>query len=376
MTYGPVSSAANIGTSLLSTFAAPEISKYLIDQGFDPVIAKALAVAGPATISGGVGAATSGDKYGWMNAVPSGIMGYLSMPSGSSGGSGASAPVTPKANPIPDSTQQTLSDNDVLGTFLNGKPKSSISDIATQSSPIPDSTKQALEGGNPLLDYMPNTSTTTTASTDTTKAPTEGAKGDELGGIFGKLMSTPEGKMMVSMMLANTFSSLGTTAGTDAYYNKLNRQTNQVNALQAQQQRNYINKSLGYAVGGPLVPTVTRPVEGMYPQSMIPRADRRMGASQVRSDVVQPMSSFKHGELVGPGDGMSDSIPANIDGKRKAKVATGEYVVPREAAEKYGDKLTKMMKAVRAAAHPEKGEQVKQDAAKREFIKQMSGIKA
>ena len=35
MTYGPVSSAANIGTSLLSTFAAPEISKYLIDQGFD-----------------------------------------------------------------------------------------------------------------------------------------------------------------------------------------------------------------------------------------------------------------------------------------------------------------------------------------------------
>ena len=98
-------------------------------------------------------------------------------------------------------------------------------------------------------------------------------------------------------------------------------------------------------------------------------------ASQKKT-VGRVMHEFKHGELVGPGDGMSDSIEANIDGKRKAKVATGEYVVPREAAEKYGSKLNKMMKAVRAAAHPKKGEQVKQDAAKREFIRQMSGVKA
>ena len=375
MTYGPLSSAANIGTSMLSTFAAPEISKYLIDQGFNPAIAKALAIAGPAAISGGVGAATSGDKYGWMNALPSGIMGYLSMPSGTSGGADAS--VAPKANPIPDSTKQTLADNDVLGTFLNGKPKSSISNIATQSSAIPESTKQALEGENPMLDYTPKKDTTLTAAADTAKAPTEGAKGgDDLSGIFGKLMSTPEGKMMVAMMLGNTFSSLATTAGTDAYYNKLNRQTNQANALVGQRQRQYINQSLGYAMGGPVAPTVVRNPQHLHPQAMIPKADPHMGASQVKREVVTPPAQFKHGELVGPGDGMSDSIEANIDGKRKAKVATGEYVVPREAAEKYGDKLNKMMKAVRAAAHPKKGEQVKQDAAKREFIKQMSGVKA
>lgn len=376
MTYGPLSSAANVGTSLLSSFAGPEISKYLIEQGFNPAVAKALAVAGPAGIAGGIGAATSGDKYGMINALPAGIMSYLSMPSGGSKG-GEEAHMAPQATPIPDSTKQTLADNDVLGTFLNGKPKSSISNIATQSSPTPEATQQALASGDPMRDYMPKKDTTLAAAPDTAKAPTEGAKGGEdMGGIFGKLMSTPEGKMMVAMLLSNTFSSLGTTAGTDAYYNNLNRQTGQADALIKNQQRRNINRAFGYAMGGPVAPTVVRNPQHLHPQAMIPKADPHMGASQVRREVVTPPAQFKHGELVGPGDGMSDSIEANIDGKRKAKVATGEYVVPREAAEKYGSKLNKMMKAVRAAAHPKKGEQVKQDAAKREFIRQMSGIKA
>lgn len=351
MTYGPLSSAANIGTSMLSSYLAPELEKVLPEAISSPWLRKAIAAGVPALASGGIGAALSGDKYGMLNALPSGIMGYLSMPDGAGGAT--SSDVSPKASPIPGSTKQGLADDDVLGTFLEGKPKSSISNIATQSSPLQDST--------------------TTAANDVAKAPTEGAKGgDDMGGIFGKLMSTPEGKMMVAMMLGNTFSSLATTAGTDAYYNDLNRQTNQANALVGQQQRRYINKSLGYAPGGYISTEQVNP-DNFYPQSQIPKAKPYLAATPIRHEVV---SEFKHGELVGPGDGMSDSIEANIDGKRKAKVATGEFVVPREAAEKYGDKLNKMMKAVRAAAHPKKGQQVKQDAAKREFIKQMSGIKA
>lgn len=339
MTYGPLSSAANIGTSMLSTFAAPALEDYLSGAIDSPWLRKAIAAGIPAIAAGGIGAATSGDKYGWMNSLPAGIMGAMSLSDGKTGGVKDYAG-TPQSSSIPDSTKNQLAEGDELGKLLGEKPKASVAG-------------------------------------DAVKTATEGAKGsDDTSGIFGKLMSTPEGKMMVAMMLGNTFSGLATTAGTDAYYNNLNRQTNQANALVGQQQRAYINKALGYAIGGPLNPTVVRDPAHMYPQSMVPKADRRMGASQVRREVVTPPIQFKHGELVGPGDGMSDSIPANIDGKRKAKVATGEYVVPKEAAEKYGDKLNKMMKAVRAAAHPKKGEQVKQDAAKREFIRQMSGVKA
>lgn len=338
MTYGPLSSAANIGTSMLSTYATPAIEEYLSGAIESPWLRKAIAAGVPALAAGGIGAATSGDKYGWMNALPAGIMGAMSLSDGKSGGVPEYAG-TPQSSAVPDSTKNQLAEGDELGKLLGEKPKS--------------------------------------AAGDTAKAATEGAKGgDDTSGIFGKLMSTPEGKMMVAMMLGNTFSGLATTAGTDAYYNKLNRQTNQANALIGQQQRNYINRSLGYAMGGPVAPHEVRNPQQMYPQAMMPQTDRRMAASQVRREVVTPPTQFKHGELVGPGDGMSDSIPANIDGKRKAKVATGEYVVPREAAEKYGSKLNKMMKAVRAAAHPKKGEQVKQDAAKREFIRQMSGVKA
>ena len=357
MTYGPLSSAANIGTSMLSTYAAPAIEDYLSGAIDSPWLRKAIAAGLPALAAGGIGAATSGDKYGWMNALPAGIMGAMSLP----GDHGNAAQLAEAKRTISDADPSTITKGQTLGADTNAIKQYGGMPSTEDVYPTPDILKAASKSETP--------------AGDPAKAATSGG-GDDTSGIFGKLMSTPEGKLMVAMMLGNTFSGLATTAGTDAYYNKLNRQTNQANALVGQQQRAYINKALGYAIGGPLNPTVTRDPAHMYPQSMMPKADRRMGASQIRREVVTPPVQFKHGELVGPGDGMSDSIEANIDGKRKAKVATGEFVVPKEAAEKYGDKLNKMMKAVRAAAHPKKGEQVKQDAAKREFIRQMSGVKA
>jgi hypothetical protein len=41
--------------------------------------------------------------------------------------------------------------------------------------------------------------------------------------------------------------------------------------------------------------------------------------------------------LRGPGDGVSDSIPAVIDGKRPAKLASGEFVVPARAVSELGN---------------------------------------
>jgi hypothetical protein len=44
--------------------------------------------------------------------------------------------------------------------------------------------------------------------------------------------------------------------------------------------------------------------------------------------------------LKGPGDGMSDSIPANISGKRPARLADGEFVVPADVVSHLGNGST------------------------------------
>ena len=61
--------------------------------------------------------------------------------------------------------------------------------------------------------------------------------------------------------------------------------------------------------------------------------------------------------LQGPGDGMSDSIVADIDGKRPARLADGEFVVPADVVSHLGNgstdagakQLYKMMDRVRQA---------------------------
>jgi len=41
--------------------------------------------------------------------------------------------------------------------------------------------------------------------------------------------------------------------------------------------------------------------------------------------------------LKGPGDGMSDSIPASIENKRPARLATDEFVVPADVVSHLGN---------------------------------------
>jgi len=127
----------------------------------------------------------------------------------------------------------------------------------------------------------------------------------------------------------------------------------------------------GYANGG-YINTTPMPADP-YPQSQIAKAAPYPAASPQRHEVVQ----FEHGGLIdGPGDGMSDDIPANISGKEPVKVADGEYIVPRSAATHKEKQLKHMLTAVRAAAHAKKGKQIVQDAAKRAFIQSMTGVRA
>ena len=56
---------------------------------------------------------------------------------------------------------------------------------------------------------------------------------------------------------------------------------------------------------------------------------------------ISDLGSYTHATggrmLKGPGDGMSDSIPANIDGKRPARLATDEFVVPADVVSHLGN---------------------------------------
>lgn len=91
------------------------------------------------------------------------------------------------------------------------------------------------------------------------------------------------------------------------------------------------------------------------------------GAQAVRMANLPPVSMARGGELggysdggrmlKGPGDGMSDSIPASISGKQPARLADGEFVVPADVVSHLGNgstdagakQLYKMMDKVRTA---------------------------
>lgn len=70
---------------------------------------------------------------------------------------------------------------------------------------------------------------------------------------------------------------------------------------------------------------------------------------------IANISAAKGRYLQGPGDGMSDSIPARIDGKQEARLASGEYVVSADVVSGLGNgdstagakRLNEMMERVR-----------------------------
>ena len=75
--------------------------------------------------------------------------------------------------------------------------------------------------------------------------------------------------------------------------------------------------------------------------------DRQVGEdpmymSNMASGGISNLGSYSDGGrmLKGPGDGMSDSIPASISGKRPARLAEGEFVVPADVVSHLGNGST------------------------------------
>lgn len=91
--------------------------------------------------------------------------------------------------------------------------------------------------------------------------------------------------------------------------------------------------------------------------------DRQVGEDpypmRMASGGISDLGGYSDGGrmLQGPGDGMSDSIPASISGKRPARLADGEFVVPADVVSHLGNgstdagakQLYSMMDKVRTA---------------------------
>ena len=93
--------------------------------------------------------------------------------------------------------------------------------------------------------------------------------------------------------------------------------------------------------------------------------------SRLPDSAVFNRQMAKGGYLNGNGDGMSDSIPATIEGKQPARLADGEFVVPADVVSHIGNgsskagskKLYAMMDKVRRArtGHTKQGKQINAD---------------
>lgn len=78
--------------------------------------------------------------------------------------------------------------------------------------------------------------------------------------------------------------------------------------------------------------------DGQRRTRAVPMAGGGLAAYAQGDSVDTGIASMARGRyLQGPGDGMSDSIPAHIDGKQPARLATGEFVVPADVVSGLGN---------------------------------------
>jgi hypothetical protein len=70
--------------------------------------------------------------------------------------------------------------------------------------------------------------------------------------------------------------------------------------------------------------------------------DNNSSSANMARGGISDLGSYSDGGrmLKGPGDGMSDSIPASIAGKRPARLAQGEFVVPADVVSHLGNGST------------------------------------
>lgn len=97
------------------------------------------------------------------------------------------------------------------------------------------------------------------------------------------------------------------------------------------------------AQGEMLVNQAIAAIQGKHPSPMVVLSEfaKRYGMEALRRLRQRVLSQQNAGrEIEGPGSGMSDSVPAMVDGQEPAALSAGEYVIPADVVSALGDGYT------------------------------------
>jgi hypothetical protein len=139
----------------------------------------------------------------------------------------------------------------------------------------------------------------------------------------------------MSSLMNNKFTAAGSAlAGATAARKKKEEEEEYSGPLSRFKYNPDSYRPAGYADGG-----IANLYSGGYDQMV---GEEPMYMSNMAHGGIANLGSYSDGGrmLKGPGDGMSDSIPASISGKRPARLADGEFVVPADVVSHLGNGST------------------------------------
>jgi hypothetical protein len=354
-------------------FTAGAAAPMLMSAGLGSTSAGILAGAGAGALIGGGGAALTGGDVG-KSALTGGIGGALSGALGAYGG-GAEATTGTGINPnaavgvdpnagITQSTQvgtQALNLNPQTGSVIDPLDMDPLDRLTPQSggagikpstyinstTPVQATTYGARDTANSILNAQPQSYSMAPSAAPAPVTPDATANKGFFDGMSTgtKVAGALGGAALLSSMTGQDVPV------TEEEKSKLRRISPDFRAQGPVQPNPYYSPV--YAAGGGGIRDIMMAQGGAYD-------DEPMGDdSGMAGGGITSLGSYSDGGrmLRGPGDGMSDSIPATIGRKQPARLADGEFVVPADVVSHLGNgstdagakKLYAMMDKVRQA---------------------------
>jgi len=424
--------AALAATVMTDGAAAPWLEESLAGTALEGAGAT-IAGGGIGALAGGATAALTGQNVGrsaLMGGIAGGAAGYGGLYSGAGDAATAAAPAA--AGPTVAGTQAvapSLGGSVAGGDVVLPGANSSIVTGTSAFSPAEITAGEGIQGTTPYLSTLPGGTVTATQAANAAAANAAAAQASTtgLGATLGKVAPYALGATALGSLIQNDNKKYGTPSAASQQYSgpltKLHYDPSKYTPVTTAQPTppytpvypNYVAMPYtaaeggivpGYADGGLMDPN-SEPVDfmggDMYPQSQ-QHTSAYATPSQMPTSAQQSAASYEPktnpltGEMManmaaggiagtpslgsyaaggnprllkGPGDGMSDNIPATIGAKQPARLADGEFVVPADVVSHLGNgstdagakRLYSMMDKVRKARTGSKkqGKEIKAD---------------
>jgi len=340
---------------------------------------------------GGVTALTSGDIGKGLMAGLGGYggadLGKIFTKMGASGGipvgAGADVAKAGIAESLPMGTAQNLSMFTPSGTFGNQTMNAALTGSSVGSSAIPSAISPTTigPGVNSAVNSMGAAPTSAQLAQSSLSAPATPSLYGDMGKGFGKLIDDPFGGGFEAFKEAGGKDGVALTSGEAAFklgspvaglalsgmepevpepyvdpetgkwrgpQGQLNLSDKYSSGLRLVAEGGYID---GYAGGGTVATGGIRDLYGSSDnqvQAQAPISTDGYGLGRLSNlsneqamTTAQTLGYADGGYLNGKGDGMSDSIPATIEGKQPARLADGEFVIPADVVSHLGNGSSK-----------------------------------